>query len=108
MLSTTSDPADNAGSSAEVEALLDRAVELLVSPTLENLRSVEDVLREAIVRMPDGVSGEVAKKVRLCGRLLAGAEAGRPGLEPPAAAYSAHGDAVPRPAVLQHRLELEA
>lgn len=97
----------------EVESLLNRAVDLLVSPTLANLRTVEDVLREAIVRFPEDLPGDlaagVATKVRLCERLLAGAEAGRPGLEPQAAAYSPQGEKTGRrPLARAHRLELEA
>lgn len=106
---TSEPPAEEAGKVPEVEGLLDRAVELLVSPTLGNLRAVEDVLREAIVRMPEDVSGAVAKKVRLCERLLASAEGARPGVEPPAAAYSPYGEPLSRPAASHlHRLVLEA
>jgi hypothetical protein len=66
----------------EVESLLDRAVELLVSPTLGNLRGVEELLREAVVRMPDQPDESVRRKVRVCGRLLDTAERGRPGGAP--------------------------
>ncbi len=61
-----------------VTGLLDRAVSLLTIPTLENLRQVEELLRESVVCMPDEVSDEVRDKVRLCARLVESAEAMRP------------------------------
>lgn len=123
MPSITTMQASEAPAEEQVEALLDRAIELLVSPTLENLRAVEEVLREAVVRMPDPAhaaeSGPerqppaaedaavtaIARKVRMCGRLLASAEAARPGFEPPAAAYTAQGAAEVRR--LRHHLDYE-
>ena len=65
----------------DVEPLLDRAVELLTEPTLDNLRSVEGLFRQAAAKMPPLPSAVITSKVRLCGRLLEGAEAGRPGTE---------------------------
>lgn len=92
----------------EVEALLNRAIELLLLPTLENMRAVEEVLREAVVRMPDCATNGLGKKVRICERLLANAERSRPGIEgPPADAYTPQGDLAVR-AQFRHRLELEA
>ena len=78
-------------SKTEAEQSLDRAVELLVRPTLDNLRTVEELLRDAVVRMPRPASEEIGLKVRLCGRLLDHAEVARPGSEPPAL-YTAHGE----------------
>ena len=80
-------------STIDSERLLDRAIELLVTPTLENLRSVEDALREAIVRLPSDaeVGQKLAQKVRLCGRLLEGAETIRPAASP-VATYSFRGE----------------
>ena len=80
MPSTTSDAAH----------LLDRAVELLTTPTIDNLRAVEELLREAVARMPEQPDGEIRRRVRLCARLIESAEAGRPGSYSPGV-YTAQG-----------------
>ena len=65
---------------SDAEGLLDRAIGLLVVPTLENLGQVERLLGEAVSNLAERGGGEsVALKVRLCGRLLEAAEAARPG-----------------------------
>ena len=88
----------------EVETLLDRAVELLLVPTLANMRSLEEVFREAIVRMPERPPEAVSSKVKLCGRLLESAQAGRPG-GAPLVLYNALGG---QDRVLSSRLLAEA
>jgi len=62
-----------------VESLLDRAVRLLVAPTLDNLGAAEQIFRQAIECMPGQPAEGIRRQVRLCARLVEGAEAGRPG-----------------------------
>jgi hypothetical protein len=99
MPSTTNDRTN------EIEALLDRAVELLIAPSLGNLAAVEELLREAVARMPDIAGESIQQRVRLCGRLIENAEARRPGSES-ALVYGQGGGVASRPSTA--RLQLEA
>lgn len=74
-----------------VAGLLDRAVALLTIPTLENLRQVEELLRESVICMPAEVTDEIRDKVKLCGRLVESAEALRPNGGAVPAAYTPYG-----------------
>lgn len=88
----------------EVERLLDQAAQLLTSPTLKRLSSVEQLLREVVVRMPDEAGDMIRRKVRLCGRLIENAEAVRPGSEN-SGVYTPRG--IAPPAAPRHRLQVE-
>jgi hypothetical protein len=90
----------------EVTRLLDQAARLLTSPTLINLGSVEQLLREAVVRMPAEVDDQIRHKVRLCGRLIENAEAVRPGSEN-SGVYGPQGIAAAPAAATRHRLQVE-
>ncbi|MCC6539502.1 MAG: hypothetical protein IT162_18265 [Bryobacterales bacterium] len=89
-----------------VAGLLDRAVALLTMPTLDNLRQVEELLRESVVCMPEEVTDEIRDKVRLCGRLVESAEAMRPSGGAAPATYSPFG-APPAAASTSTRITLE-
>ncbi len=88
----------------EVERLLDEAARLLTAPTLQHLSSVEELLRQAVVRMPDEAGDLIRQKVRLCGRLIENAEAGRPGSEN-SGVYTPKG--IAPAAATRHRLQVE-
>ena len=88
---------------SEVEQLLDRAVDLLISPSLANLKGVEELLRQAVVKMPDLASDSIRHRVRLCGQLVENAERSRPGSET-SMMYGQQGSVGSRPTA---RLQLE-
>ena len=79
---------------------------MLTSPTLINLGSVEQLLREAVVRMPAEVDDMIRHKARLCGRLIENAEAVRPGSEH-GGVYTPQGAAASPAAATYHRLQVE-
>lgn len=91
---------------SEAEVLLDEAIGLLLTPTLENLGRVEIALGQAVAQLAESGSGgeAVAGKVRLCGRLLEAAEAARPGYGGWGAGYDARGE---RPRLSASRFVLE-
>lgn len=86
--------------------LLDQAAQLLTSPTLINLSSVEQLLREAVVSMPAEIDDMIRHKVRLCGRLIENAEAVRPGSEH-SGVYTPQGVAASPAAAMYHRLQVD-
>ena len=90
---------------SEAAHLLDRAVELLIDPTIDNLRAVEDLLRAAVAGMPERPDEEIRRRVRRCARLIESAEAGRPGSLAAAGVYTAQGARQAETRVT--RLELE-
>ena len=90
----------------EVGGLFDQAAQLLTSPTLINLGAVEQLLREAVVRMPAEVDDTLRQKVRLCGLLVENAEAIRPGSEH-SGVYTFQGIAAAPAAATSHRLQVE-